>query len=124
MTDVPVIVSDTDDGRDVPDSDVVWLAAPGSDVIYPVSVARYWTLMQRVSRWAAAAWTWPEWTRGLNPSLGRRIQTLSENNKPGKRKSRNPCDCFQFDETPENVALIIMNTNPKKRGEWDFEKRD
>ncbi len=47
MTDVPVIVSDTDDGRDVPDSDVVGLTAPGSDVIYPVTVARYWTLMQQ-----------------------------------------------------------------------------
>lgn len=26
-------------------------------------------------------------------------------------------------DTPENIARIVLNTNPKKRGEWRFEKQ-
>lgn len=26
-------------------------------------------------------------------------------------------------DTPENIARIVLNTKPKKRGEWRFEKR-
>ena len=28
-----------------------------------------------------------------------------------------------IDDTPENVARIILNTPPKKRGDWEFIKR-
>ena len=28
-----------------------------------------------------------------------------------------------IDDTPENVARIILNTPPKKRDEWEFIKR-
>ena len=40
------------------------------------------------------------------------------------KKSRIPRDYFKIDAPPEDVARVIMNTKPKKRGEWDFEKRD
>ena len=26
-------------------------------------------------------------------------------------------------DTPENIARVVLNTKPKKRGEWRFEKR-
>ena len=26
-------------------------------------------------------------------------------------------------DTPENIARIVLNTKPKKRGEWRFEKQ-
>ena len=26
-------------------------------------------------------------------------------------------------DTPKNIARIVLNTKPKKRGEWRFEKR-
>ena len=26
-------------------------------------------------------------------------------------------------DTPENIAKVVLNTKPKKRGEWRFEKR-
>ena len=35
-----------------------------------------------------------------------------------------PRDYFKIDAPPEEVARVIMNTKPKKRGKWDFEKRD
>lgn len=40
------------------------------------------------------------------------------------KKRRIPRDYFEINDTPENVARIIMNTMPKKRGEWEFEMRD
>lgn len=26
-------------------------------------------------------------------------------------------------DTPENIARVVLNTKPKRRGEWRFEKR-
>lgn len=50
---------------------------------------------------------------------------MSEKNrkKAEPKRKRVPRDYFKIDDTPENVARIIMTTPPKKPGEWDYQKR-
>lgn len=41
-----------------------------------------------------------------------------------RKKKRIKRNYFKIDASPEEVAQVVMNTKPKQRGEWDFEKRD
>lgn len=50
---------------------------------------------------------------------------MKSDDKPDKpKKKRIARDYFKIDAAPEDVASVVMNAKPKKRGEWDFEKRD
>lgn len=51
---------------------------------------------------------------------------VSDNSKkPLKRPvGRPPLELPEpIPDTPENIARIVLNTKPKKRSEWRFEKR-
>lgn len=58
----------------------------------------------------------PKQNKSTNPQKS--IKSSDASNR------RIPRDYFKIDDAPENVARIIMNTKPKKRGEWDFQQKN
>ena len=45
--------------------------------------------------------------------------------KEEEKKSKRAKVCYpeRIDDSPENVARIILNTKPKPRGDWKYEKK-
>ena len=61
----------------------------------------------------------------MNP---KRIPSDDQDNKieprPKRPVGRPPLELPDpIPDTPENIARVVLNTKPKKRGEWRFEKR-
>lgn len=53
---------------------------------------------------------------------------MSENkdrqNKPKRPVGRPPLEMpAPIPDTPENIASAVLNTKPKKKGEWRFEQK-
>ena len=48
----------------------------------------------------------------------------SMNPRPKRPVGRPPLELPDpIPDTPENIARVVLNTKPKKRGEWRFEKQ-
>ena len=48
----------------------------------------------------------------------------SMNPRPKRPVGRPPLELPDpIPDTPENIARVVLNTKPKKRGEWRFEKK-
>ena len=46
------------------------------------------------------------------------------NSRPTRPVGRPPLELPDlFPETPEEIAGVVLNTKPKKRGKWRFEKQ-
>jgi len=60
-------------------------------------------------------------------ALGRKLKNSREVTKGPHNKrpvARPPLELpAPIPDTPENIARVVLNTKPKKRGEWRFEKR-
>ena len=47
-----------------------------------------------------------------------------EDSRPKRPVGRPPLELPDpIPDTPENIARVVLNTKPKKRGEWRFEKQ-
>lgn len=50
------------------------------------------------------------------------VENVTES-RPQRPVGRPPLELPEpIPDTPENIARVVLNTNPKKRGEWRFEK--
>lgn len=53
-----------------------------------------------------------------------REQENAEQDKPKRPVGRPPLEYpAPIPDTPENIAWAVLNTKPKKRGEWRFEQK-
>ena len=49
---------------------------------------------------------------------------VSKESRPKRPVGRPPLEFPDpIPDTPENIARVVLNTKPKKRGEWRFEKQ-
>ncbi len=50
-------------------------------------------------------------------------KTKQDHHKSRIHTTENPFTLY-IDDTPENIARVLMTAPPKKAGEWDYLKRD
>lgn len=51
-------------------------------------------------------------------------ENVEKETRPKRPVGRPPLELpDSIPDTPENIARVVVNTKPKKRGEWRFEKR-
>ena len=63
-------------------------------------------------------------TSKRKPSVRNRSANESVDPSPKRPVGRPPLELPDpIPDTPENIARVVLNTKPKRRGEWRFEKQ-